>query len=242
MLLLNRINSINAQVNVFLEEIAQLQAKVTQLQAHAQEVQGAEQAAESALAQIDTALSMLSVICPDEISTFKAAIDAKFNEPLPQISAGNSSNGSHPITEPQPTPPDVDAETIEVTAVVVERGSPASAEGETPALEVEANIENAHGATEIFQSEESTLPNITVERHNRNENENGNGNGNGHQYVTYSELKLVDRPTLIKLANAHGIDGYKSKKKDELAHLLNGGVTEDELEQALNGKQASNQE
>jgi hypothetical protein len=88
MLLQNRINQVNVQINLYLEEIAALQAKVTYLQTHAQEIQGAEQAAETALSQIDTAISMLTAICPEELVTFKAAIDAKFS-PVPQIAGAS---------------------------------------------------------------------------------------------------------------------------------------------------------
>lgn len=217
MLLLNRLNSINAQINVYLEEIALLQGKVTQLQAHAQEVQGAEQAAESALAQIDTAMQMLSVICPDEIATFKAAIDARFNQPLPQLTPATDPDTAQDSPTPSLHPSDDDDEVIETTAVVVEDG-----ESQLPAVDAVNAIADSDGVSAVAAPQPS--------------GGNGNGNGNGHHLLSYDQLRIIDRPTLIKLANTHNIPNYKTRKRDELASLLDGMVATDELERAQNGR------
>lgn len=198
MLLSNRIDAINATIESYLQDIQILQAKVTHLQSHAQEVAGAQQAAESALAQIDTAIAMLTAICPDEIATFQAAIEAKFSAPLPQLEAGKRADT---IEADIPAPPEPSApEAIETTAVVVETSEP----------EEESVVENpaapTNGAAEL------------------------DGNGNGH-YLTYDELRGIKRPTLIKLANQHKIAGYKSMKQNELAIMLDGLVSPEELEQ-----------
>lgn len=222
MLLQNRLNSINSQIKVYVDEIAKLQARVTQLQTHAQEVQGAEQAAESALAQIDTALAILAAICPDEINLFKDAIDAKFCAPLPQLQeCADEVNGTEEVDV---TPPmsDADENVIEtIEAIVIERFDYDVAESnlaeddndlQVTKPEPEPNLGNAEGV------------------------EDSNGNGNGHNLLTYDELRIVDRPTLIKLANSHSLPNYKSKKRDDLASLLDGMVTSDEMAIAKNGK------
>lgn len=147
MLLTNRINAINATIESYLEEIQNLQAKVTHLQAHAQEVSGAEQAAESALNQIDTAIAMLAAVCPEEIETFKAAINAKFGQGLPQLEATKNTDTIQADipTPPEPYSPEAGALAIhpengriETTAVVVEVTE------ESDAVEQEHRDSNGH--------------------------------------------------------------------------------------------------
>ncbi|WP_016949781.1 hypothetical protein [Anabaena sp. PCC 7108] len=189
MLLLNRLNNINAQIDSYQEQIAELQRRVVELQAHAQEVQGAESAAESALVQVRTALDMITAICPDDIITFKAAIDALFApEPL-RLAAYEEIETTDPV---EPNPPTND-EVVDVESSPVVEDQPEA-------------------------------------------NGNGNGNGNGktdsNSYsllATVDDLKKIDRPTLIKLANKHKIPNFQNKTRDKLAEALAGKVTVDEI-------------
>jgi hypothetical protein len=223
MLLQNRIDYINNQVKVYLEEIAKLQAQVTQLQAHAQEVQGAEQAAESALAQIDTALSMLQAICPDEIVLFKTAIDAKFNAPLYQLKGGTD-NEDVTGSDTTPTAPDTEG-VVETTFSVVADDSDDSEE-----VQDNNDVQPQETASNLVEDDP------IAHDGNGNGHTNDHSDGNGHHLLTYRDLQIVDRPTLIKLANSHNLPNFKSKKRDELASLLDGMVTQAELVSAQNGK------
>lgn len=216
MLLTNRINAINAQVVAYQEQIAELQAKITTMQSHAQEVQGVEQAAESALSQIEAAINMLQVVCPEEIATFKAAIDAKFNQ-QPLL-------GSHaptPAREPQPTPTQPkEPETWDAIATIPEESLE-----DTGSVDSETTLE-----TETTAATKTDAP--TDDTGNGH---NGNGNGsngyNGH-LLTYKDLDKVDRATLVKLADKHGIAYTSKTKKYELATALGGMVTQVELDAA----------
>ncbi len=230
MLLQNRLNQVNTQIANYLEQIAALQSKVTSLQAHAQEIQGAEQAAESALSQIDTAISMLNAICPDELATFKAAIDAKFAPAVPQISGADdvvdiqeddtsfdgvdSDPGSNPGNG-------VDASEDEVCSDFPGYIPDASLHGIIIDTTAEA-VEDVEEAGDM--PSDDVVPDAD------------NGNGNGHHLLTYADLKLVNRPTLIKLANLHQLGNCKQKKRDELAQMLDGMVTGNDLVKASNGK------
>lgn len=219
MLLTNRINAINAQVTAYQEQIAELQAKITTLQSHAQEVQGVEQAAESALSQIEAAINMLQVVCPEEIATFKAAIDSKFNV-LPTIAPAAQRQDS--VTTPTPTPPN-EPETVEAIATTLveePQDDTSSVEPETP-LETETT-----DATKIAQDDNT----------GNGDNDNGNGNGHNGHLLTYKDLDKVDRATLVKLADKHGIAYTTKTKKYELATALGGMVTQVELDAAKNEK------
>ena len=217
MLLNNRLNQIQSQIDAYLEQIAKLQANVTQLQTHAQEVQTVEQAAESALSQISAALSMLQAVCPDEIATFKAAVDAKFREPVFELAAALDDIETPVDPKPVAPTPEPDTET-EVTTV------------EASAVTVEESEETA-----LTRSESATTDTeITGSATNRN------GNGNGHRLLTYDELKKLDKRTLADLMTSQLIAQGKYKngdkdliaksKKDNLLTHLDGTVTVAELE------------
>ena len=77
-LLAAKFNQIATAIERTNAQIAALQAKLSELQEHQQQLLSVEQACQSALAQVGTALSMLNHVDPSEISTFKAAVDAKF--------------------------------------------------------------------------------------------------------------------------------------------------------------------
>lgn len=118
MLLTNRINSINSQIQSYLDQIAALQTQVTDLQAHVQEVQSVEQAAESALLQVEQAIAMLNIVSPDDIATFKQALDSKFNC-VAQIAAGTDIVETVVQDEP-PAPTPEEPQTVEAIATVVD--------------------------------------------------------------------------------------------------------------------------
>jgi hypothetical protein len=195
MLLLNRLNNINSQIESYQEQIAELQRRVTELQAHAQEVQGAESAAESAIVQIRTALDMLTAICPDEIPTFKAAVDALF-APEPLRLTAYEETDAPTTTEPvEPNPP-TDNEIVDVESTPVVEDKPET---------------NGNG---------------------NGHNGNGNGKTDSNSYsllATVDDLKKIDRPALIKLANKHKIPNFQNKTRDKLAEALAGKITVDEI-------------
>lgn len=195
MLLTNRINSINTQIASYLDQIAALQTQVTDLQAHVQEIQSVEQAAESALLQVEQAIAMLNIVSPDDIATFKQALDSKFNC-VPQIASATDITEPATVEPPAPTPDE--PETVEAIATVVD---------DLPTDEPQA-------AT----------------------SDNGNGNGTGH-LLRYADLDKVDRATLQKLADQHGIAHTGRTKKYELATALAGMVTQAEVDFFKNGKQ-----
>lgn len=214
MLLTNRINAINAQVVAYQEQIAELQAKITTLQSHAQEVQGVEQAAESALSQIEAAINMLQVVCPEEIATFKAAIDSKFNV-LPTIAP------AAPLTPPN------EPEAVEAIATKITEPQVESTVDVTSTVEPEA--------TEEAQATDATKTDAPTDDNGNGNDDNGNGNGsNGHNghLLTYKDLDKVDRATLVKLADKHGIAYTTKTKKYELATALAGMVTQAEVDAA----------
>ena len=203
MLLTNRINSINSQIASYLDQIAALQAQVTDLQAHVQEVQSVEQACESAVLQVEQAIAMLNIVSPDDIATFKQALDSKFNC-VPQIAAGTD------IAEPEEQ--------------VTSHESQVTSEGEEPQT-VEAI------ASEVVDDSPTDEPQSAD-----SDNGNGNGNGTGH-LLRYAELDKVDRATLQKLADQHGIAHTGRTKKYELATALAGMVCQAEVDFFKNGKQ-----
>lgn len=231
MLLQNRLNQVTAQINSYLEEIAALQAKVTHLQTHAQEIQGAEQAAESALSQIDTAISMLMAICPEELVTFKAAIDAKFS-PVPQIAAANDRSD----VQEDDNIPDAPLDGVEIDPDHI----PDSDRSKTIEVKAETVIDSFDDIPPS-DPEPSAVSSDDSSVSTSQSAEDGNGstsNGNGHHLLNYDQLKTVDRSTLIKLASLRELGNCKSKKRDELAEMLDGMVTAEELTKASNGKHA----
>ncbi|RUS92523.1 hypothetical protein [Trichormus variabilis] len=205
MLLVNRLNNINAQIDSYQEQIAELQRRVTELQVHAQEVQGAESAAESALVQVRTALDMLTAICPDDIITFKSAIDALFApEPL-KLAAYEETEATTMPNPVEPSPP-VDNEVVDVDS--------------TPVDEEQPEITNGKGDATDYIPVTDIAPT------------NGNGNGKTIEIVSEDELKQHKRPVLIRLANNYDIPNYNNKTRDQLAHLLADKVSRDELKRA----------
>lgn len=95
------------------EQIRQLQEQLAQLQAHAQAIGSMEQAAQSALQQAQTAIAMIRQIAPDELNTFKDAVDALFEgeaiAQLPEVEETPTETD-----EPTPTEPENDTTTIDV--------------------------------------------------------------------------------------------------------------------------------
>lgn len=227
MLLQARFNQVNDQISSYLDQIAALQAEVTRLQAHAQEIQSVEQAAESALSQIDVAISMFQAVCPEDLETFFAAIDAK-RKSVPQLQAA-CDDANNNVKSHVPSAPN-QSETIEAIAVVVEEFD--TQESSEP--------EDELGTIEPEQIEETKTPahlEQTIEPDNSDRsNGNGHNGSNGYHLLAYDELKKIDRPALLKLASAHALGNCKSKKRDELASLLDGKVTSEEVASAHNGK------
>jgi hypothetical protein len=215
MLLSNRLNNINAQVEAFQEQIAVLQRQVTELQSHAQEVQGAEQAADSALVQVSTALQMLTAICPEEIATFKAALDALFNSPL-QIAAA---------TEPEPSPkPPAPGGELEVQDVEFEYSHIPPVDGSTLDTLHPASNGNGNGHNGNGKGDASEFQLIVT----------NDASNNGVEMVGEDELKQHKRPLLIRLANMRDIPNYNSKTRDELARLLAGKVSREDFNRQVN--------
>jgi hypothetical protein len=229
MLLFNRLSNINAQIEFYQEQIAALQQQVTQLQLHAQEVQGAEQAADSALVQVGTALQMLNGICPEEVTTFKAAIDALFNSPL-QITAATEPDA--PVSPQPPAPSD---EPPAVQDAVFEETPPSDAQSPIPNPESEVTLEdptpNSNGHNGNGKGDASDFQMIV----------SAESNGNSKAVtVGENELKQQKRPILIRLANLYGIPDFNSKSRDELAKLLSGKVTRENLNRQLDASKSRN--
>ena len=112
MLFSTKIQEIQSQVSANSLEIEALLFRVEELRAqnlamenHLQQLGSAENAAESAIEQIKTALLMINAISPDEVQTFKGAIDSLFECERPQLAAVD------PEPEPEPEPSD-DAVTL----------------------------------------------------------------------------------------------------------------------------------
>jgi hypothetical protein len=112
MLFNHRINETTATIANITTTIEDLQRQIDQLreeklnlETYLQQLGSAENAAESALAQVQTAISMIEIISPTEIETFKAAIDSLFNQPAPQLPSAEP--------DPQPEPPTDDELVIE---------------------------------------------------------------------------------------------------------------------------------
>lgn len=112
MLFNTKIQEIQSQVSANSLEIEALLLRVEELRAqnlamenHLQQLGSAESAAESAIEQIKTALLMINAISPDEVQTFKGAIDSLFDCERPQLAAVD------PEPEPEPEPSD-DAVTL----------------------------------------------------------------------------------------------------------------------------------
>jgi hypothetical protein len=108
MLFNHRINETTATIANITTTIEDLQRQIDQLreeklnlETYLQQLGSAENAAESALAQVQTAISMIEIISPTEIETFKAAIDSLFNQPAPQLPSAEPD----PQPDPQPEPP-----------------------------------------------------------------------------------------------------------------------------------------
>lgn len=99
MLLNKTLTTINTNIEAIQSEIAALQAKLAEMQQHAQAVQSAEAAGESAIVQVRTALQMIQAVSPDDVATFKAAINAVFGSDAPIIAP----QAPEPVA-PTPTP------------------------------------------------------------------------------------------------------------------------------------------
>ena len=117
-LLTARFNQVDTSIAQISEQIAALQVKLSNLQAYRQQLQAVEQACESALSQVDQALLMLGHVDPDQVATFKAAIDVKFStEAIANLPASPETEVTTPFSpEPAPTP---DIEAINTGAIEV---------------------------------------------------------------------------------------------------------------------------
>jgi len=120
MLFNTKIQEIQSQVSANSLEIEALLLRVEELRAqnlamenHLQQLGSAENAAESAIEQIKTALLMINAISPDEVQTFKGAIDSLFECERPQLAACSepAESAVDPDPEPEPEPSD-DAVTL----------------------------------------------------------------------------------------------------------------------------------
>lgn len=112
MLFNTKIQEIQSQVSANSLEIEALLLRVEELRAqnlamenHLQQLGSAENAAESAIEQIKTALMMITAISPDEVQTFKGAINSLFDCERPQLMAHSEPVESDPDPEPEPEPP-----------------------------------------------------------------------------------------------------------------------------------------
>jgi uncharacterized phage infection (PIP) family protein YhgE len=213
MLFNNRLNQVNADINFIQDQIATLQAKLTELQAFSQQLSSVDQAADSAIAQVASALESISYACPEELPTFKAALEALFNNPL-RLAAAAESVDINSASNPAPHTPDNEVEIQDAEFV------------ESEEEEVAETTETPETAEEVQPSEHT---------------ENGhNGNGNGHSesskiepVLSTEDLKKYDRPLLIRLANKQGIQGVKAKKNNQLIAELVGKVTQSDIDQLL---------
>lgn len=207
MLLTNRINAINDQIAAYLEQIAELQTRVTDLQGHAQEVQGVEQAAESALNQIEAAINMLQVVCPEEIATFKAAIDSKFNQ-LPQLAGGDDT----PTPTSNPTNPPNEPEIVEAIAEAIV---------DEPFIEIVA----VPTATKEAHDETTT------------EDDTSNGNGYHHALtydeLSTCDAAMLVKLCALKGIPVKNPKAKSAKAVKNMAALLGGIVSQEDLD-ALN--------
>lgn len=123
MLFASKINQVSTTIANISQEIEDLQKKIEwlrgeklELEQYQQQLGSAENASESAIEQVKTALVMITAISPDELQTFKGAIDSLFDCvdcERPQLAACSEPVESDP--EPEPEPP-----SIEVKAVVSE--------------------------------------------------------------------------------------------------------------------------
>lgn len=148
MLFNTKIQEIQSQVSANSLEIEALLLRVEELRAqnlamenHLQQLGSAENAAESAIEQIKTALLMINAISPDEVQTFKGAIDSLFDCERPQLAAVD------PEPEPEPEPSgDV---VIEVVCDHEENGHNGNGNGYIPVKE--DDLENI-GVSEVESS------------------------------------------------------------------------------------------
>jgi hypothetical protein len=113
MLLQNRISTVNAEIELVQEQIAALQIKLTELQSFSQQLQSVDQATDSALNQLSSAVALINAVCPEELPTFKAAIDVLMQGDRLRLEA-TVENEDSPVT-PESVPEDViDVETTSV--------------------------------------------------------------------------------------------------------------------------------
>ncbi|MFN7809465.1 MAG: SAP domain-containing protein [Pseudanabaena sp.] len=119
MLFNTKIQEIQSQVSANSLEIEALLLRVEELRAqnlamenHLQQLGSAENAAESAIEQVRTALAMIKAISPDELQTFKGAIDSLFDCERPQLAACSEPVESDPDPEPEPEPPSIEAKAV----------------------------------------------------------------------------------------------------------------------------------
>ncbi|MUG99827.1 hypothetical protein F7734_49170 [Scytonema sp. UIC 10036] len=124
MLLNNTLTTIQSSIDSVQAQITALQAQLAELQHHQQAVMSVESACETAIAQVKTALQMLTSVSPDDINTFKTAINDVFGEDLPQLTASvDPVEPTPPTPAPAPTNNDVWGDetqpTIDVSAVAV---------------------------------------------------------------------------------------------------------------------------
>ena len=135
-LLTARFNQVDTSIAQISEQIAALQVKLSNLQAYRQQLQAVEQACESALSQVDQALLMLGHVDPEQVATFKAAIDVKFStEAIANLPAAPEPETSTPAPETAPTPDieAIDTGAIEVTATAETEPQEKETELTTPA-------------------------------------------------------------------------------------------------------------
>ncbi|MBD2566412.1 hypothetical protein [Anabaena lutea] len=105
MLLQSRIITVNSEIDFIQEQITALQTKLTDLQSFSQQLQSVDQATDSALNQLSSAVALINAVCPEELSTFKAAIDALMQGDRLRLAATVENEDSPVTPEPvEPTP------------------------------------------------------------------------------------------------------------------------------------------
>jgi hypothetical protein len=106
--------NISTTIEDLQRQIDQLRTDKLNLETYLQQLGSAENAAESAINQVSTAISMIEAISPDQLVTFKEAIDALFSSDVPILASAS------PDPEPQADgffPDDDDTETIDTVIV-----------------------------------------------------------------------------------------------------------------------------
>jgi hypothetical protein len=199
MLLQAKINTVNFQIVDIQEQIARLQAQLTDLQSFAQSLQSVDQAADSALQQVSQAVALINAVCPEELETFKAAINAMMDGEKPALPEVKEVTETVESQSVEPTP--------EITVEV--ESAPVDEQPDVPETSEPIELQNGSG--------------------NGNGNGHHKDTDKFVMLATIEELKACDRPRLVKLANKYQIPGYQNKTRDKLAELLTGKVTVDEI-------------